>query len=155
MEQEKRWISSEAMFSLMDEIIQEGLQFSFTVTGMSMWPFLCHGRDQAIVEAVEKTDLKIGDVVLLKTMTGKYLLHRITSMDEKGFETTGDGNIFRDGRFSYDCIKARMVSCIRDGKNISCNSKSWKLCANVWMALYPCRKYIFAIWKRIRPFVRN
>lgn len=39
MDKEKRWISSEELFSAIEELLAENRQAVFTVTGMSMWPF--------------------------------------------------------------------------------------------------------------------
>lgn len=78
MEKEKRFISSEILFSAITEQLVEHRQAAFTVTGMSMWPFLCHGRDRVIVEACQPDMLRRGDIILLQTHLGNYLLHRIT-----------------------------------------------------------------------------
>ena len=51
MEKEKKLISSQELFSAIGELLAQGRQAVFTVTGMSMWPFLCHGRDQVVVQA--------------------------------------------------------------------------------------------------------
>lgn len=142
MKEEKRWISSEALFSAIEELLAENRQAIFTVTGMSMWPFLCHGRDQVVVEHCNSEDLKKGDIVLFQTVLGNYMLHRITRLDENHIETTGDGNCFRDGWFSTDCVKARVVKLIRKGKKVDCRSPVWKLIFHVWMFLFPVRNYL-------------
>lgn len=140
MAKEKRWISSEILFAAIEEQLAENRQAVFVVTGMSMWPFLCHGRDQVIVEKCDVSKLKKGDIVLFQTPLGNYILHRITKLYEYGFATTGDGNCFRDGVFPYFCIKARVVSMIRKDKELKCDSYFWRLIASIWMALYPFRK---------------
>lgn len=155
MKEEKRWISSEALFSAVEELLAENRQAIFTVTGMSMWPFLCHGRDQAVVEHCNPETLKKGDIVLFQTVLGNYMLHRVTGLEENRFETTGDGNCFRDGWFSADCAKARAVTLIRKGQKIDCRSPVWKLIFHVWMFLFPVRKYLlcllvkFSRWKNM------
>ena len=75
---EKRLISSSVLFAAIEEELQNRHQASFTITGMSMWPFLCHGRDKVIITACAAADLKKGDIVLLQTPLGNYLLHRVT-----------------------------------------------------------------------------
>ena len=64
MIEEKQWISSEVLFAAIAEQLAAGRQAAFTVTGMSMWPFLCHGRDQVIVGQAERASLRRGDIVL-------------------------------------------------------------------------------------------
>ena len=155
MKSEKRWISSEELFSAIDKLLAEGRQAAFTVTGMSMWPFLCHGRDQVIVEACQPDTLRRGDIVLLQTHLGNYLLHRITRKTGDGVVTTGDGNCFRDGEFSFSRIRAKVVSLVRNGKVIECSGWKWKVISQIWMALFPVRKWMFAVWFRIRKYVRH
>ncbi|MCI5648539.1 MAG: S24/S26 family peptidase [Fusicatenibacter sp.] len=140
MKTEKQWISSEALFSAIEELLSENRKAVFTVTGMSMWPFLCHGRDQVIVEQCDPSSLKKGDIILFQTSSGKYLLHRIIKLRENSFETAGDGNCFRDGWFDRSCLRARVIILIRDGKDIDCRSPRWKVIFQIWMALFPIRK---------------
>lgn len=45
MTEEKRWISAKLLFSAISEQLAENRQAAFTVTGMSMWPFICQMRD--------------------------------------------------------------------------------------------------------------
>lgn len=157
MEQEKRWISPEVLFSAISEQLAEGRQASFTVTGMSMWPFLCHSRDQVIVEHVKPETIRKGDILLLQTPKplSRYLLHRVTGTKEGFFETTGDGNFFRDGWFPCDCAIARVTRLVRPDGVISCDRLRWKLLFRLWMALFPFRKYLFRFWARIRVFIRK
>lgn len=149
MQEEKRLISSKILFTAIKEQLAEGRQAAFTVTGMSMWPFLCHGRDQVIVEAVGPKLVKKGDVILFEAVEGKYILHRITKLLPEGFETTGDGNCFRDGIFPYECITARVIRFLRDGKEIDCNAVKWKVIFRVWMFCFPVRRILLKILKRL------
>ena len=155
MIEEKQWISSEVLFTAIKEQLAAGRQAAFTVTGMSMWPFLCHGRDQVIVEACGEETPCRGDIVLLQTCLGNYLLHRVTKKTDTGVVTTGDGNCFRDGEFRFSCIRAKVVSLVRDGKVIGCSGWKWKVMSQIWMALFPVRKLMFAGWFRIRKYVRH
>lgn len=147
MIEEKQWISSEILFSAIKEQLAAGRQAAFTVTGMSMWPFLCHGRDQAIVGRVERKDLRKGDVVLYQTPEGKYILHRITGLKENTFQTTGDGNLFRDREMPYESVAARMESAVRKGRKISCGSIKWRLPARIWRGLFPVRRILLPLLK--------
>jgi len=150
MEIEKRWICSEDLFSAICEQLAEGRQAVFTVTGMSMWPFLCHGRDQVVLEAVEPETIRKGDIVLLRTFPGNYLLHRVTRMKDGKIETTGDGNCFRDGFFPGSVVLARAVRLIRPDRTIDCRAWNWQLAFRCWMALYPVRRPVMVLWRKIR-----
>ena len=99
--------------------------------------------------------LRRGDIILLQTHLGNYLLHRITRKTGDGVVTTGDGNCFRDGEFPFARIRARVVSLVRNGKVIECRGWKWKVMSQIWMALFPVRKWMFAVWFRIRKYVRH
>lgn len=148
----KKMIPPEVLFAAISEQLACNRQAVFTVTGMSMWPFICHVRDQVIVEAVKQVDLRKGDIVLFQPTEGRFLLHRITWCSEKYFETTGDGNLFRDGRFEYGCIIAKVRSVIRKGRSIDCDEFLWRVLSNIWMCLFPIRKYMFRVWFSIRKY---
>lgn len=154
MKREKRFISSKILFEAISQQLACNRQAVFTVTGNSMWPFIGHGRDQVIVEKVDYEKLRRGDIILFEAAQDKYLLHRITGLYEDGFETTGDGNFFRDGRFPYTCITAQVRKVIRKGKTIDCGTFTWRVLSRTWMALYPFRKYVFRFWFWIRKYIK-
>lgn len=143
--EEHRFISSEDLFTAISEQLALGRQATFTVTGMSMWPFLCHGRDQVVVGTVSREDLHKGDIVLYRIPEGKYVLHRITSLHAEAIQTTGDGNLFRDQPVSYSSVAAKVFSVVRKGKRISCSNWKWRLASHVWMNLFPFRRLLLRI----------
>lgn len=140
--EEKRWISSKVLFSAVMEQLAENRQALFTVTGMSMWPFLCHGRDQVIVEKADRERLRKGDIVLFRVTDEHYILHRITHLKKDCFQTTGDGNLYRDGYISYQQVIARVKTIYRKNRKIDCDSLGWKWISFLWMALFPVRGLI-------------
>lgn len=150
MQRAKKLIPAEVLFAAIAEQLVCDRQAKFTVTGMSMWPFICHGRDQVIVGAVKPEELRKGDIILFQPVEGRYLLHRITKRTKEYFETTGDGNLFRDGKFLYDCVIAKVDKVIRNGKTIDSSNLGWRILSRYWMWLFPVRKQIFYIWFRIR-----
>lgn len=148
-------ISAKVLFPMIEKLLAEGRQAAFTVTGMSMWPFLCHGRDQVVVASCQLDSLRPGDIILIQTHLSNYLLHRITKITASGFVTTGDGNCFRDGEFPFSCVKAKVTCLIRNGKRIECSGWKWKFVSWFWMFLFPIRKWIFKAWFLIRKYFRR
>ena len=137
------------LFAAVEEQLAQGRLASFTVTGMSMWPFICHDRDQVVVTACDPESLQVGDVILFQTPMGNYMLHRITALWQDNFETTGDGNRFRDGWFPLRCAKAKVVRIQRDGKSIDCEAPGWRFLFRVWMFLFPVRAPLLRLLKRL------
>lgn len=148
MFKEKKFIKSQILFeSILEELKNRPVQF--TVTGMSMWPFICHGRDQVIIEKCRLDDIKVGDIVLYKISSSQYILHRITDIKNRIFETTGDGNCYRDGYYDIACIQAIVTKIIRKNKVINCQNIIWKIIFKVWMVLFPIRHSLLSILKNI------
>jgi hypothetical protein len=149
---EKTVIPSHELFTALLSMLEEGHAAAFTVSGMSMWPFICHGRDQVVVEACDRDSLHVGDIILFRTPLGNYMLHRITALRPDAFETTGDGNCFRDGWFSRDCARAKVVTILRDGRKINCAAPGWRFVFNCWRLLFPVRRQLLYLLKKIGDF---
>ena len=149
MQTEKQWISSEILFTAILEQLKENRKAVFIVTGMSMWPFLCHGRDQVVIEKCDLKKLTTGDIVLFQTNQGHYLLHRITKIENGKFQSTGDGNCFRDGWFELSCIRAKVAYLIRKDKRIDCDLLRWKIVFKLWNILFPVRGFLLKILKKM------
>lgn len=150
----KELVNTEDLLSMAESMLEEQYQVDFTVTGNSMWPLICHGRDRVVIQKCSPNDLHIGDIILFKATKNKYMLHRITKLSPDHFETTGDGNLFRDGKFPRACIVARVETVIRKGKTINCEKWTWKLIFRIWMAAFPIRRYLFRLWHYIRKHIK-
>lgn len=143
-------IDNQLLFSEIAKMLAEGRQASFTVVGYSMYPFLVSGRDSVIVEHLGDRSPKKGDILLFQPLPGRYMLHRVTKLTKRGFETTGDGNYFRDGMFPYESILGRVSSIVRKGKMISCSNRGYRLLYIIWGLLFPFRRFLFLAWGKIR-----
>ena len=148
-EKETLRLAPELLFAAVEEQLSIGRSASFTVTGMSMWPFICHGRDQVVVENCDPASLCVGDIVLFQTPLTNYMLHRVTALRSDAFETTGDGNCFRDGWFPRECVKARVETVIRNGRAHDCRSFSWRVLSSLWRGLFPVRGFLLRLLRCI------
>ena len=146
---EKAVIPSHDLFTALLFMLEEGHAAAFTVSGMSMWPFICHGRDQVVVTACDRDSLHVGDIILFQTPLGNYMLHRVTALKPDAFETTGDGNCFRDGWFPRECAKAKVVTILRDGKKIDCAAPGWRFVFAIWRILFPVRRHLLTLLRGI------
>ena len=144
-----KFISTHDLFPVMLSMMHEGHKVAFTISGYSMWPFLAQDRDKVILESVKTEELKVGDIILFQRPDNEYALHRITRIRQNYFESTGDGNCFRDGWFPMSCIKAKAITLIRKDKPMSCNSLFWKSVFYLWMKLYPIRRILLRTLKLI------
>lgn len=142
----KQYVQPGELFPAIQEMLDMGFEVEFTVTGNSMWPLLRHGRDTVILKSRKSKKLKVGDIVLMKVGEGRYLLHRITSVRDNAIQTTGDGNCFRDGWFSQDCVIGYAVRVKRKGEELFLDERKWRISAAIWRILFPFRKQIFKSW---------
>ena len=141
----KRLIEEEVLFSLIEEQLNDGRKASFTVTGMSMWPFICHGRDSVIID--KSKEINLYDIILYKTLGGKYILHRVTDIHDDYITTTGDGNTFRDPVIHKQQVVAKVVSHTYKGKNVEESNKKYRILMRIWLMMYPIRSILLRLLK--------
>lgn len=147
---EKKTTPNDELFSAIEAILNENYEVQFTVTGNSMRPLLSHGRDSVIVERCDKSDLKKGDIVLLRAAEGRYLLHRIKVIKDELICTAGDANSFTDGFFPKDAVIAKVKKIVRKGKTHDMNEPSLQIYGKIWLSLYPIRPQVIKIAKKIK-----
>lgn len=78
------------------------------ITSGSMWPVLKTG-DLVLVKAVEREDLKIGDIVVWKNPIG-FTIHRIVKLDKDTITTKGDANFTQDKPTPYENVVGKNVT---------------------------------------------
>lgn len=142
-------IPSDDLFAAVCQMLQEGYDAEFTVTGNSMWPLFAHGRDRVTVRRVGDAPLKKGDIVLLQT-EHRYLLHRITRIKNGMVQTTGDHNCYHDDFVYVENILGRVVCFTRKGKQVSCHNLLYRLCSWLWWVSFPARPLLLRVWSQFR-----
>ena len=134
----------EQLFSAIVQLLQEGYDAEFTVTGNSMWPLLAHQRDCVVLRQVPATSLKKGDIVLLAAEHG-YLLHRITALKNGKLQTTGDHNCYRDDYVASDRVLGKVIRFTRKGRCVSCDALLYKVSAWCWRILFFARPLLLRL----------
>lgn len=138
-------VTPEELFSMMEPELKSGKAVIFRISGNSMLPAVCGGRDLAKAELCDIKKLRRLDVVVVRTDSGRYIMHRITKLTEFGFYTCGDWNERGDGFFRFDQIAAQITEFIRKGKRINLESGFWRFVFGVWVAaesIRPAMKHI-------------
>lgn len=142
-------------FGAVEQMLSDGYDVEFTVTGNSMWPLLSNKRDSVIISSCDKQAIKLGDTVLYCPIHEKYLLHRIVSVKNGKFSAAGDGNCFYDGTFSTDCIVGKVTTYIRKGKKYSADSFAMRMWSFCWRSLFPLRKMLLWFLRKISSLKRK
>lgn len=142
-------ISNDFIITEAIRLVNEGREVIFPVKGNSMLPFIIGGSESAVFAPV--TQIRKGRVYLAHVDDGRYVVHRIISIKGNRITLMGDGNLVGCEYCSPDNIKAE-VNYVISSQNIRRNLNTFprRLAALVWRILRPIRRYLLAIYRRIR-----
>lgn len=118
------------------ELKKNGIYASVT-KGVSMQPLFRTNRDMIILKTPDAPPKRF-DVVLYKSRSGKYVLHRIIRVRKDEYVIRGD-NTYSLEYVPKDGILAVLTEFNRKGKRRSASSKGYRLYARFWNFIYPLR----------------
>ena len=129
-----------------EELLSKGNSIQIKPQGYSMYPVLIPGRDEVIIEPVNISNLKRGDVILYRregeSVGGILVLHRIWKRTTNGFYMVGDNQTDIEGPLHVEQVKGIMVGIVRAGKYISVKSIFYRGTTGIWLLLRPMRPVI-------------
>lgn len=132
------------------KLINDGHSVTLQLKGYSMRPFLENNRDKALL--TKPTKFEVGDPVLAEIRDGVYVLHRIIKIDKINDIVTlrGDGN-FATETCKQDNIKALAIGFYRKGRKTldRIDGRKWKLYSFLWTHLFPIRRYLLFIYRKL------
>ena len=130
------------------KLMDEGHSVTLRLRGFSMRPFLEDNRDKALM--VKAISPRVGDAVLAEIAPKHFVLHRIIAIDGDNVTLRGDGNLGTEHCTIGD-VKGFVVGFYRKGrkKMDKTNGLKWRLYSAVWTRLFPIRRYLLAIYRRI------
>lgn len=134
--------------SFEEELDKKGI-LVYTNKGNSMYPLIRQGKDVLIIKKVN-TRLKKMDIPLYKRESGQYVLHRIIKVNENDYVIRGDNTYYNETGIRDDQILGVLSGVIREGKEISVNSLSYKIYSYFWYYTYYLRKLIIKTKRCIR-----
>lgn len=121
-----------------EEMLKQNGVVVYKTAGVSMRPLFKQNRDLVTVRPVTR-ELKKYDVPLYRRNNGSgYMLHRIIGFGDGCYIIRGD-NTFVKEYITPDRIVGVLTEFKRKGKNVSVESKGYKLYSRVWNFLYPLR----------------
>ena len=144
-------ITAEEWFEAMEPLMREGYQLKICPEGRSMVPFLCGGRDEAVLSIPDSNySYKKNDIVLYKIEKGIHVLHRICRINKDGIYTLGDGNLDVEGPFQREDFLAVVDYIIRKGKKLNKYDKKYIFLVDLWRMIRPFRPFVFKSYTSIR-----
>ena len=129
-------------------LVQKGVTVTFPVTGQSMLPFIIGGKESVILQKPE--NLKVGHVVLAWVDGTHYVVHRIKAIDGDAVTLTGDGNLGGLEHCHLSDVRALATHVVdaKGGKHELYTK--WRMRGvNFWNKIFPLRRYILAIYRRL------
>ena len=125
-----------------DELFEHG-NYATNTVGSSMRPLFKTHRD-AVTLITPDREIKKYDIVLYKTPSDKYILHRVIGIKDGVYVIRGD-NTFVKERVPKEWIIAYAVSFNRKGKKHKTTDLSYRIYSRVWHRIYPLRLVVFKI----------
>lgn len=147
------YISAADWTSVILPILSKGYKLRIPLKGMSMYPLLVGGRDEAVISSIGEKKPVRGDIVLYVDEDGIHALHRIHHVKGKNYYLLGDSQTWIEGPIKEDAVLAVATEVIRKGKRISCNKAAYKFFAELWLLARPIRPGILYIARKFRSFI--
>lgn len=145
-------VKANTIFPTIIELLNSGQTVRITVTGNSMSPFLKEGRDSVALSRTSFSDLKRGDIVLIKRRNGIYVLHRVYQKKKDSFYIVGDAQQWIEGPLSPAQLIGKVVLVKRKSKEIPCTKTLWVFLSLLWLRVRVFRYLFFkanALFKKI------
>lgn len=145
MRQGSMVIPNEILLEQVRLAIQSGHTATINVKGYSMRPFLENNADKVVLKDCKNP--QVGEAVLAKVSSKKYVLHRIIMRDGDYLTLMGDGNLRGTERCKVNDVIGVVCYYIHRGKKIPADLPSLKRRIALWSKLRPVRRYLLFIYK--------
>ena len=149
---DKMIIDNDTFFADVLRLLDQGKQVTIPVKGFSMLPFIRGGKDLVVLEKAGEV-LRAGDIVLFHIGPregGRYVMHRILSIDGDAVDIQGDGvpKIHEHVRRSQ--VIAKAVAILRGGKRrVDPYGPGQRRLVRFWQWLHPVRRYVLFIYRHL------
>ncbi|MBO4570953.1 MAG: S24/S26 family peptidase [Bacteroidales bacterium] len=139
---EKRTIPNDILLGEVTTLLAEGQEVVLLTKGGSMMPFLRSEKDSVALR--KRDDVEVGDIVLAHLGEGRYVLHRIISVDGDRLTLMGDGNLKGTENCRKEDVSGTVVRIIKDSGREFVPGKG-----RFWRFLKPVRRWILGVYRRI------
>ena len=149
---DKMVVNNDAFFADVLKVLDQGRQVTIPVKGYSMLPFIRGSKDLVVLEKAGD-DLKADDIVLFHVGPddgGRYVMHRILSIDGDAVDIMGDGVPENHEHVRRRQILAKAVEILRDGKrSVDPYSPRQLRLVHFWQRIRPLRRYLLFIYRHL------
>ena len=149
---EKMVIDNDTFFADVLQVLRQGKRVTIPVKGFSMLPFIRGGKDLVVLEQAGDV-LKADDIVLFHVGPedgGRYVMHRILSIDGDAVDIMGDGVAYNHEHVQRNQILAKAVEIVRNGKrSVDPYAPGQLRLVRFWQWRRPVRRYILFIYRHL------
>ena len=138
-----------------ERLLLEGNTVQFYPTGLSMYPFLIGGRDEAVVAPADGEKLRRGDVLLYRRVGGILVLHRLVRTKKEGLYFTGDNQTEIEGPLAREMVRGKLVGFVRKGKRHSTKNFWYRIYAGLWLFFLPLRPAAWGLLRVLRRLLKR
>ncbi len=144
MRHRKIIIPNDILLPEVARLLESGSSVTIKVKGESMLPFIVGDRDCVVLK--QERNYTVGDIVFARIEKDIFVLHRLIKVCGEDITLMGDGNIKGVEKCKITDVLARVTEIITPSKIKKCN----KSAARVWRVMLPLRRYLLAIYRRLR-----
>lgn len=150
MNTKKVILPNAVMLKEVSNLLDEGRSVTIMTKGGSMSPFIRGERDS--VELAKKDRVEVGDIVLAHLGGGRYVLHRVHTLDGENVVLKGDGNLDATESCTVPDVCGTVVRILRGDKTrYNCESRCFRRASRCWVAAPRIiRRYSLGIYRRIK-----
>ena len=149
---DKMIIDNDTFFADVLRLLDQGKRVTIPVKGLSMLPFIRGGKDLVVLEKAGEV-LEADDIVLFHVGPregGRYVMHRILSIDGDAVDIQGDGVPETHEHVRRNQVIAKAVEILRGGKcRVDPYSPGQRRLVHFWQWLCPVRRYILFIYRHL------
>lgn len=142
-------VNTEAFLTSLTELLDEGREAAFPVSGTSMLPFLVPERDRVLLQKPDRA-LRVGDVALFRRENGRYILHRVCRISDRGCWFVGDAQKEIEGPVPAERICGIVVKACRKGEWIAPGNPVWDFFATLWARIPVLHPFLIQLYSKLK-----
>jgi hypothetical protein len=142
----KKVVQNWELLPIIKEKLDSGSEISIQVVGSSMRPFFI---DRVTEVTLKQTPtLRKGDICLFLLPNQKMVLHRLIQIKEDHLVMRGDALVSKEF-ITPSQVLGKVIMYSHHGKTIHTNSRSFRFWSNVWNLLFPFKRVLLGISRRV------
>jgi signal peptidase I len=151
-------LSNSSLLKLSKDLLERKISIRFRAKGFSMRPFIQDG-DLITVSPLQNSPVKVGDVVLYKTVDDQAIVHRVIQKTIKDNKTVffikGDAAFSQPEEVDTERILGRVVAIERNGRKRKLDTKLYRIIGLLFAWLSPFSRWIYPVGSKIKSVVRE